>query len=203
MAENDPELPTHIGEWAEACRAFVKESVGIELDYTQETLPILDHYVRTHATGTSVQRANTEIRDLLTPPLGAYFGEVVRRNFPGVRWHAPGEQYEDYRLEFDGIFLHFNPLGVAAEALAEEDAKGYGAHFQILDETRGAVESVLEQHDAVSSEDYYSFTIRYETLESLSAALRRYESEHAAQPRRFGRDVYRAASGEISKGSLS
>jgi hypothetical protein len=199
----EPELPPQIVEWAESCRAFVKEAVGVELDYTPETLPILDHYVRTKATAEGRQRPSTEIRDLLTPPLGAYFGEVVRRSMAGVRWHAPEQSYEDYRLEFDGIFLHFNPLGVAAETLAGDDVEGFGAHFQILDETRGAVETVLAQNDSVSADDYYSFTIRYETLESLAAVLLSYETKHSPQPRRFGRDVYRAASGELSKGSLS
>src|SRR5262245_51798976 len=143
MAETDHELPAAIAEWAEACRAFVKEAVGVELDYTPETLPILDHYVRGHATGKDVQRARTEIRDLLTPPLGAYFGEVVRRNFPGVRWHIPGydpSDYTGYRLEFETIFLHFNPMGIAREALEQTDVPGFGANFQVLDEARQELE---------------------------------------------------------------
>jgi hypothetical protein len=202
MLDPEAEIPQPIGEWAEACREFVKEALSLELDYTPETLPILDHYVRTRIASAEVP-AREEINALLTPPLGAYFGEVVRRNMPGARWHAPGDAYQDYRLEFDGVFLHFNPLGVAAETLSGDDVEGFGAHFQILDETRDLVESVLSQTDSVASEDYYSFTIRYETLDSMVAVLIGYESHHTAQPRRFGRDVYRAASGELSKGSLS
>lgn len=203
MPESERDIPPQIQEWAESCRAFVKEAVGVELDYTPDTLPLLDHYVRVKATADGARRPSTEIRDLLTPPLGAYFGEVVRRSMAGVRWHAPDEDYEAYRLEFDGIFLHFNPLGVSAETLAGDDVEGFGAHFQILDETRGLVESVLSQNEAVTADDYYSFTVRFETLESVVAALLGYENQHSTQPRRFGRDVYRAASGEVSKGSLS
>jgi hypothetical protein len=191
-------LPLQIGEWAETCRLFVKEALTLELDYTPDTLPLLDHYVRTKA-----QAPSSEVRDLLAPPLGAYFGEVVRRSMQGVRWHAPDEHYELYRVEFEAVFLHFNPLGIAAEALAGEDVEGFGAHFQILDESREVVEEALARNDVVTSDDYYSFTLRYETLELLTSVLIGFESQHAPQPRRFGRDVYRAASGELSKGSLS
>ena len=135
-------LPLQIGEWAETCRLFVKEALKLELDYTPDTLPLLDHYVRTKA-----QAPSTEVRDLLAPPLGAYFGEVVRRSMQGVRWHAPDEHYELYRLEFEAVFLHFNPLGIAAEALAGEDVEGFGAHFQILDESREIVEEALARND--------------------------------------------------------
>jgi hypothetical protein len=198
MLEAEAALPPQIVEWAETCREFVKESLHLELDYTPDTLPLLDHYVRTKA-----QQPSSEVRDLLAPPLGAYFGEVVRRNMQGVRWHAPDEHYENYRLEFEGVFLHFNPLGIAAEALSADDVEGFGAHFQILDEARPAVEEALERNDAITSDDYYSFTVRYETLELLTATLIGFETQHAPRPRRFGRDVYRAASGELSKGSLS
>jgi hypothetical protein len=193
MEEVDTAVPAQVKEWAQACRVFVKEALGIELDYTPETLPLLDHYVRTKA-----KPASDEVRDLLTPPLGAYFGEVVRRSLDneGVRWHTPSDDYSNYRLEFEAFFLHFNPLGVALEVLMEEDAEGYGAHFQILDEARPAVEAALAESDSVSEEDYYTFTMRYETLELVVSILLGLETQHAAQPRRFSREVYRAASGE-------
>jgi hypothetical protein len=198
MLEAEAALPPQIGDWAETCREFVKEALALELDYTPETLPLLDHYLRTKA-----DQPSDEVRDLLTPPLGAYFGEVVRRSMQGVRWHAAGDEYENYRLEFEGVFLHFNPLGVAAEALSASDVEGFGAHFQILDESRGVVEEALARNDAVLADDYYSFTVRFETLELLISVLLAFESQHTAQPRRFGRDVYRAASGELRRGSLS
>jgi hypothetical protein len=200
MQEADAELPAQIRDWAEACRGFVKEALGIELDFTPETLPLLDHYIRIKATPTS-----EEVRDLLTPPLGAYFGEVVHRQLAaeGVRWHAPDDDYEHYRLEFEAFFLHFNPLGIALEVLVQDDAEGFGAHFQVLDEARAHLEAALSEREAVRAEDYYTFTMRYETLELVVAVLRDQESRHAGQPRRFSREVYRAASGELSKGSLS
>jgi hypothetical protein len=200
MPEADAALPAQIGDWAEVCRTFVKETLGIELDYTPDTLPILDHYVRTKA-----KPATQEVRELLTPPLGAYFGEVVRRSLgaEGVRWHAPGDTLEAHRLEFEAFFLCFNPLGVAVEVLMADDAEGYGAHFQLLDEARPLVEEALAVSESVSADDYYTFTMRFETLELVVSVLLGLETKLGGQPRRFSRDVYRAASGETSNGSLS
>jgi hypothetical protein len=201
MVEVPDAVPPQIEELAKVCREFVKEALGFDLDYTPETLPLLDHYVRNKA-----KYPDEEVRDLLTPPLGAYFGEVVRRSQPGVRWHAPEPDYSDYRIEFEGFFLHFNPLGVALEVMTDEDAEGFGAHFQILDEAQPAIEQALATNDSVSEDDYYSFTVRYETLELVISILLGLESRHSAQPRRFSREVYRAASGVlpgVTKGSLS
>jgi hypothetical protein len=200
MLEADAALPAQVRDWAESCRTYVKEALGIELDYTPETLPILDHYVSTKA-----KPATQEVRDLLTPPLGAYFGEVVRRSLDadGVRWHAPDQAYEQYRLEFEAFFLCFNPLGVALEVQMADDAEGFGAHFQLLDESRPAVEAALAESESVSADDYYTFTMRYETLELVVSVLLGLEQKLASQPRRFSREVYRAAAGETSKGELS
>lgn len=200
MAEVDAALPPEIRDWAEACRTFVKDALGLELDYTPETLPLLDHYVRTKA-----KPASEEVRELLTPPLGAYFGEVVRRSLDvdGVRWHVSSEDFASYRLEFEAFFLHFNPLGVAVEVLTEDDAEGYGAHFQLFDEARPTVEAALAESDSVSAEDYYTFTMRYETLELVSSILIGLESQLQATPRRFSAEVYRAASGELGGGKGS
>jgi hypothetical protein len=200
MPDVDGALPEQIRDWAETCRGFVREALKVELDYTPDTLPLLDHYVRTNAAQTT-----EEVRDLLTPPLGAYFGEVVRRRLTteGVRWHAPGEDFPSHRLEFEAIFLHFNPLGVALEVLLQEDAEGYGTHFQVLDEARPRLEEALSQHEAVSAADYYTFTMRYETLELVVSVLMALETQQQGQPRRFSREVYRAASGETRSDSLS
>ncbi len=196
------QAPAEIAQWAATCVKFVREALQLELDYTPDTLPVLDHYVRT-----KVGEPTEEVQELLTPPLGAYFGEVVRRHIPTARWHAPGDDYRGYRLEFDGFFLHFNPLGVAIEVLEQEDAGGFGAHFQILDEARPALEDALAHRESVSSDDYYSFTIRYETLELLSSLLAGIESLQPPPPRRFGPEVYRAAAGQsagsVDKSSLS
>ncbi len=196
--------PAPIDDLAAACARFVKEALSLDLDNAPETLPILDHYARTRAGTTGP--SSEEVRDLLTPALGAYFGEVVRRTLPGVRWRVPTdlEDYGSYRLEFELVFLHFNPLGIAREVLAHDEVEDSGASFQVLDEAKASLHEALEESGGVSLDDYYSFTIRYETLELVISVLSALERTTQATPRRFGPEVYRAASGEtLGQGGAS
>ncbi|MDH5673689.1 MAG: hypothetical protein OEZ06_16150 [Myxococcales bacterium] len=181
------EVPPEVVELAGECVRYVKEALDIELDFTPETLPILDHYLRERARG-----AETGVFDLLAPLAGAYFGEVIRRGIDGTRWHGGGAEYADYRIEFEQIFLAFNPMGVALEVLTQADSSGLGAHFQLLDEARAAVESSLDSSAAITAEDYYTLTVRYEVLLQVVGVLVGLESQQP-QRRIFGRDVYRAA----------
>src|SRR5882672_5013996 len=132
----EPEkAPQAVSDLADACVRFVQEALGLRLDYTSDTLPILDHYLHEAARG-----AGPEVQALLAPAAGAYFGELVRQRMAGVRWHAPNEDHQRFRLEFEAFFLCFNPIGVAMEVLRGGDAEGWGAHFGLLDEARATVE---------------------------------------------------------------
>jgi hypothetical protein len=171
---------------------FVSEAVGLTLDYTPDTLPILDHYLREGARG-----ASAEIRELLAPAAGAYFGEVVRRGMSGVRWHAPGDEYRAYRLEFEAFFLCFNPLGAALEVLLQGDALEWGATFQMLDEAREPVREALERSPELSPDDYYTLSVRFEVIEQVADLLSALESAQKT-PRHFDPAVYRVVHGETS-----
>jgi hypothetical protein len=185
-------------ELAEACVRFVKEALGLELDYTPETLPILDHYLRERG-----QDAEEGVFELLAPAAGAYFGELARVTMPGAQWHAPvdasGEpDYEGHRIEFERFFLAFNPIGVALEMLSGEEVPGFGAHFQLLDDARPLVEQALEASADVTSEDYYTLSVRFEVLEQVADLVSALEAQHK-EPRRFDHDVYAAARGDGSR----
>ena len=57
-----------------AASPAVADHGEVELDYTQDTLPILDHYI-----SIIPDRTSEDVLGLVVPMLGAYFGEVVRR----------------------------------------------------------------------------------------------------------------------------
>src|SRR5262249_23861948 len=105
MSEELTPAPSDVVELYEGCIYYVEKALNVQLDFTQETLPLLDHYVRT-----APDNPSQEVLGLMVPICGAYFGEVVRRQLPGGRWHAPEEDYSNWRVEFDPCFLHFNPL---------------------------------------------------------------------------------------------
>jgi len=184
------EVPVVITQLSEGCVRFVQQALNLPLDFTPETLPILDHYVRERG-----RDGREEIVELLAPPTGAYFGEVVRRTLGYVRWHCPGEEYDRFRLELEPFFLSFNPIGVAIEVIRQGQATGPGAHFDVLDEARDLLKETLSKHARVPTEDYYTFSMRYEVLEQVAEVLFALESTRKER-RHFGADVYRAASGE-------
>ncbi|MCB9634080.1 MAG: hypothetical protein H6721_18320 [Sandaracinus sp.] len=182
-------VPTTIVDLANACRASVLATVGVELDFEPETLPILDHYAKNHATlavGDPLERApksrsddaSDELVGLVAPMCGAYFGEVMRHHFDGVfRWYAPDDEHAVWRLEAEPIFLFFNPVGVALEVMEQEDAAGWGAHLRVRPNDREAVRAALELLGDVRDSDYYSFTVRFEVLEQVLETLGRRAQE--------------------------
>lgn len=183
--------PSEVHELAQACVGFVQEEVGMTLDYTAETLPVLDHYLRGR------MREAGAAADLVTSAAGAYFGEVVRRRLLGARWHSPPGEYRSWRLEFEPFFLWFNPLGSAVEAASSEASDGWNAHFQVLDEARGELERALASAPDVSEDDYYTLSLRLEALEQIADVLGALETQQL-KPRLFGPEVYRAAAGDDS-----
>jgi hypothetical protein len=106
-----------------------------------------------------------------------------------------------YRLEFDPFFLCFNPIGVAMEVIAGDDVSDWGAHFQVLDDARAAVAQSLATVEDVAAEDYYTFSMRLEVLQQVADVLGGLETTQPT-PRRFGREIYAAATGDGRASSI-
>lgn len=201
-----------LAELAATCEDYVKRAVGVALDHTQDTLPVLDHYVReavrgVHGSrdpGTGGSEASTAgaagdtgvLLGPLLPATGAYFGQLVVQRFKGARFVAHGQDYAGYRIEFGPFFLHFNPMGIAHEVITGEDAPGYHAHFAVLDEARPVIEQSLASGLSMRSQDYYSFSVRYETLEHVVAVLSALEEQRPGRTRHFPTEVYESAIGK-------
>jgi hypothetical protein len=185
-------VPQTVLDLATACRASVLATVGVELDFEPETLPILDHYAKHHrelAAGekvrpgkkskakTSAKPAGTtesdELLGLVAPICGAYFGEVLRHRFDTMRWHAPDDDHGLWRLEAESVFLFFNPIGAAMEVIEGKDAPGWGAHLRVRPTERETVRGALELFGDVRDSDYYSFTVRFEVFEQVMETLGR------------------------------
>jgi hypothetical protein len=159
--------PAEIAELAEACVRYVERSTGMRLDFAPETLPILDHYVRESRGQVG---GKPELLEALAAPVGAYLGEVARRVVP-ARWHAPAGDYRRFRLELARVFLSFNPIGAAVEAIELADVEGWGAHFRMRPEDERKAAAALAPIPEVSEEDYYAPSNRLETLQIVADAL--------------------------------
>jgi hypothetical protein len=188
------EVPETIRTLAEGCVRFVKQALAIELDGTPETLPILDHYLERARDDEA--RHRDQVLGLVSTSAGAYFGEVIRQSFPNARWHlGDPDEPSSWRIEFSDVFLAFNPVGMAREAILERETGDWNAHLEVLEQDRKPIAESLERVGAINDADYWRLTIRYEVIEQvlsvLEAARAQAESKQFWSPEAYERALNR------------
>ena len=144
--------PGEIFDRAERTVDSVRRALGLTLDYTPETLPLVDHYL------TQVPRDRPEVIALVAETAGAYFGEVVRKALGGTWSETP----EGWLVRLDAG-VTFMPSGMVAEAVAQTTLEADG-EFAVPDEDRDAVEDALRDAPQVTEAEYYSLCGRLEAL---------------------------------------
>ncbi|MFT5355940.1 MAG: hypothetical protein ACI9KE_003161 [Polyangiales bacterium] len=154
-------VPNEVVDLATACIASVNATVGIELDFTPETLPLLDHYAKE-----VLDCPEDELLALTAPMCGAYFGEVVRRRFEAARWHAPAQEHALWRIEFERVFLYFNPVGVALDVILETNGP-YASELLFNPKDEELITSALAVYSDIRETDYFTFSVRLEALEQV------------------------------------
>ena len=159
------ETESKVMDLAVACVTSVKNATGLELDMTQDTLPILDHYA------TLVDSPREELISLLAPMCGAYFGELVRRHFSDGEWTCDAEETKDWRLRFRKCNLSFNPIGVALEVLARTDAGDWAPSLRTTPATSSILERALGVYGSVDEADFFTFCVRFEGIDQAYRAL--------------------------------
>lgn len=104
--------PTVIADLAASCVRYVQRSVGFTLDFTPETLPVLDHYVELARTAATERKETTP---LVAQAIGAYLGEVTRRKYGGF-WRIEDDP-RSFRVELEPVYLVLRPIELATRAL--------------------------------------------------------------------------------------
>lgn len=157
------EAPATIREYADQAVAYVRGAVGVALEYDSDTLPLLDHYLRTVPTD---QIATLQ---LVVATAGAYFGEVVRRRLGG-RWDTSGETEKSWRVVLP-TGIHFSPTGFVAAAIAQADLEDLDTEIDAPPRMRSYLQEALSRMGEVSVTDYYSLCGRLDTLEHVHEVL--------------------------------
>jgi len=172
----DP-ISVRVREYADQAVQYVRRAVGMTLEYDSDTLPVLDHYLRTVTSG-----AQAEALELVITTAGSYFGEVVRRRLGG-RWETTGRGEVDgdedrpprsNEAEWRVVLptgLNFSPLGFVASAIAQGDVEEFDSEFDAPARMRPYVEQTLARMGEVPLEDYYSLCNRLDTLEHVHEVL--------------------------------
>ncbi len=156
------DVPERVREYADQTVAYVRRALGVTLEYDSDTLPLLDHYLRT------VPDDQTATVELVVATGGAYFGEVVRRRLGG-RWEPQGEEGE-WRVVLP-TGLSFSPAGFVASAIAQADLEDLDTSLDAPPRMRPYVQQTLQRMGEVSIEDYYSLCGRLDTLEHVHEVL--------------------------------
>ncbi len=182
-ATSDP--PPEVAELCAACVRFVATRYGVHLDFTPDTLSLVDQWVR-DARGELAARP--ELVPLVEGAAGAYLGEVVRRAF-GARWILPRE-HSDWRLGMSTVYCAFNPLGMAREALMLGDAEGWHAHFELDPAEREDIEARLAALPEVSEDEYYAPSTRFDVVQLVVETLREKLRAAGLADTRFTEDDY-------------
>lgn len=184
--EESAPAPQPVAELAASCVRFVTSKYKVPLDFTPDTLSLLDQYLRDARADVA---ARPETVDLVTAAAGAYLGEVIRLRFGGY-WQATGD-HSAWRVLLSHVYLAFNPIGMAREALLVTDQEGWHAHFETDPGEREVVEARLRGLPEVDEDEYFAPTTRYEVVNVAYEALRAYMRENGTSDVRFVPDDYR------------
>ena len=165
-------LAEEVRELSASCEQHVRDAVGVALDGTIETLPILDHYVRLSS---DAIRERPELLPLLARTVGAYFGQVVADTFGGF-WFLPRAEAQTWYVCLRSVYLALNPIGMAHAALTwgidpEHATAGPPAELHLSPKDRDWIERRLGALPPVREQDFFSLTTRAEALEIAVAAL--------------------------------
>jgi hypothetical protein len=163
-----PLLPPVIEELAGVGREYVRRALGVELDFSPETLPVVDHYA-------TLVRAELETNPSLGPiaaaALGAYFGELLRLRFDGF-WRVPSGNQHDWSVCSRHVFLAINPIGVGFDAVyGGLDHDGPRSALRVAPEDRHYLDQRLAAIPPVPEDEYFLFSTRFEVVEIASEAL--------------------------------
>jgi hypothetical protein len=161
-AASEP-CPAQVAEYAGHAVAYVQRALDFTLEFDSETLPVLDHYLRT------VPHDSPAAARLIAATCGAYFGEVLRRELGGYWDLASGDPCE-FRLVLPGG-LTVVPAGLTLAAIERSDAVDLDCQLHPPLRLRSLVAQIVAQMGDVSEETYYSLCGRLDSLAHIVEAV--------------------------------
>ena len=196
MNDTRSDAPESIMNLSGRCITHVKNRTGITLDYQSETLSVLDFFIREvlkEEGGGAIppvgDHRRADVMHLFAPTVGAYFGELVRNLFP-CRWRIEDDDPKAWVIEFEHVPLRFNPVGAAAEALAEMDVEEWGCGLATARNMTEALRERLEAAPPVAEDDFFSLATRFEVLQIAVDWLRAQNSHKNAGPKNISKEDY-------------
>lgn len=191
----DPAVLAHVGDLEQHFRKQVQRALGVDLDGSVTSLAFVDHYL-----GLARDETRAPILSLLSAGAGAYFGELVRREFGGT-WVGRVDDPRGLRLLLGAQFLYFSPVAAAHAAILgrepEDDDLDCALHLDArptggADPTDDAawILQRLEAAAPVPEDQFYSLTTRFETIAYIVELLADRHAAAGNEPRTYTLDDY-------------
>ena len=180
------EAPLQVKELAAACVRAVASRYGVMLDFSPETLSLVDQWVRDARAEIA---KSPEVLDLVQASAGAYLGEVMRLAYGGM-WFAEGE-HDGWRVDMTRVYLSTNPIGMVREALLLETQEGWHAYLEMDPAEREEVDRRLEALPKVEEDEYFAPTTRFDVVGIAVDALRAQMVAQGTGDVRFSEEDYR------------
>lgn len=191
----DPAVVTLVSDLEQNLHKTVQRAAGLALDGSVTSLAFVDHYL-----GLVRGETRPAILELVAASAGAYFGELVRREY-GAIWAGRADDPRGLRLLLEPHFLYFSPVALAWAAILgrEPDDDDLDTAFH-LDTRRGAdpdapsdADFILEYLQAaapVPEDQFYTLTTRFETLGLILGLLSERRAVAGSDPHTYTLDDY-------------
>ena len=183
--------PEPIPDYVTACLEYVRRALKVELDFSPDTLPLLDHYA---TLSRETIRERPELGPLITRAAGAYFGELVRSRLGGF-WRVPTGNVHDWSVCSNAVFLWFNPIGTAYDAVyGGTDHDGPRSMLRVAAEDHELLAQRLAALPPVPEDEFFTFSTRFEGLEIAAETLHQKLMDDGYEGTVFGPEDYEVGS---------
>lgn len=191
----DPAVLTLVSDLDQNLRKTVQRATNLILDGSVVSLAYLDHYL-----GLVRGETRAPIVELVAAGAGAYFGELVRREY-GAIWAGRADDPRSLRLLLEPHFLHVSPVALAWAAILGKDPDDDDLDTAFhLDPRRGDdpnapsdADFILERLQAVApvpEDQFYTLTTRFETLGLILGLLSERRAVAGSDPHTYTLDDY-------------
>lgn len=190
-ASADPALVKLVGDLEQHFRKQVQRALNFEPDGSVASLAVVDHHL-----GLARAETRAPILELLAAGAGAYFGELVRREFGGT-WVGPADRPRELRFLLGAQFLHFSPIALAHAAILgaepDDDDLDLALHLDARpgddpNEPDDAtwVADRLQAAAPLPEDQFYSLTGRFEAIALIVELLAGRHAQRGSEPRTYG-----------------
>jgi hypothetical protein len=153
--------PQQVADGAQTCVQYVEKNLGVALDFSVETLPVLDHYLRLARTADSER---PETGALVATVAGCYVGEVLRLRHD-LRWDLSADDPLRWKLASPERSLVVFPVALARVAIEGPAAEPNFEVFALETKLRNALARRLDELPAVPEEEYVAPSTRVEVVD--------------------------------------